>query len=874
MDKNFRKLLLSELHMAVFRPGKPENLSDLSLIEAVTLNENLRSCGYTLKPNDMIALAASEDLDGFYADFTALIPEVKADPMYPDFPYQVMEMSEARFRLHQGIHYFSTYGIELLTGTSVTKGWLPDVDTTPKTEMDEILLDARVLDLIPEEEVYVTVLRIILGRRERPTLPETELILEAVKQVTPEELKTVKITFKENFLFIFRLLMDHTERDVCIRTISCMCAHTGDVLKCIHAYLREEKYHLRTSQKKTLTRLLECYPEKDFRENLMRSNTQREKNLVILRHLDFNQYSVSPAHREAVRALRSHELLSWEGQAEALLSREDPSALTFIAKRPAMLLRKLNRLVELGYSEEKLSDAICTYAKRLSPHTLVQTIRTFSQDKLEIEKKYKNDLRELRELSGELKWEWQDAIWVCSDRYQSEKDKYSRCSIERDMRLKISAIRKGLGIPAVQEEKKELLGTISSYRDVLKMMASVRDKTKIRFTNQHGEINWEEVKAFFMDQSELKDQIRDLEQKVSDLDRKLSGLLEKLDEETKEIEAASKKKFLDAKIQIERLSKEEEEETARINAEYEKKMNDSETFRKELERINQEHDRALKRLKNSAVIKRILSRALLVHFTHSSTPLKGKKVFLDLEAFDLAHSELELQEKSAEGGYIRSGMAYKIPEDAKYVRFFTYWNDRDRVDIDLHASGFTIEGAPLHIGWNGGFKKSGVVFSGDITHSNAAEYIDIDLSAPVRVIYANVNLFSGKPGFDRIEECFVGLMAVQNVRENVKHYNPANCFFTHTLRQHTTTMYYGYIDVPNRYVRFVGRKNNRNDYCGEPDINPECRFSLEEYLKIIFEAQQTQLVAEKEDAEVILTMGKSGDARAISLADRNFFLEC
>ena len=112
--------------------------------------------------------------------------------------------------------------------------------------------------------------------------------------------------------------------------------------------------------------------------------------------------------------------------------------------------------------------------------------------------------------------------------------------------------------------------------------------------------------------------------------------------------------------------------------------------------------------------------------------LAGKKVFVKAEEFELSYSRLEGGKKSSEGGYLPSGMAIRIPEEVKRLRFFVYWNDKNRVDVDLHAAAYDLEGEFIHVGWDAHFNKSGIVHSGDITHSNAAEYIDIDMAAPLR----------------------------------------------------------------------------------------------------------------------------------------------
>ena len=270
----------------------------------------------------------------------------------------------------------------------------------------------------------------------------------------------------------------------------------------------------------------------------------------------------------------------------------------------------------------------------------------------------------------------------------------------------------------------------------------------------------------------------------------------------------------------------------------------------------------------------ILKALMTEHFRQATTGLKGKKVWFDMDQFDLDHSALETNDKSGDGGYIRSGIAWKIPDKAKYVRFFVYWNDSSRVDIDLHAGGIKTDGSPLNVGWNADFRNCGVVHSGDITHSNAAEYIDIDLSSPLQEIYANINLFSGKQCLKNVKTCYVGMMAVNQIGQKVRHYNPQNCFFTHTMNQKVRTLFYGYIDVQNRFVRFVGQPNT-NAWSGRPDIESAgALFPLRSYLNCILEGQGAQEVSSPEEADVILTMGRSLDEKGISLIDNNFFLEC
>jgi len=141
-------------------------------------------------------------------------------------------------------------------------------------------------------------------------------------------------------------------------------------------------------------------------------------------------------------------------------------------------------------------------------------------------------------------------------------------------------------------------------------------------------------------------------------------------------------------------------------------------------------------------------------------------------------------------------------------------------------------------------------------------------------IYAKVNLFYGKYSFKGIETCFMGMMAVNQAHQAVKLYDPKNCFFTHTLTQNTRNLFYGYVDVQNRYVRFVGQPNP-GSWDGCPEIESiDALFSLQDYLDSVLDGQDVERVKSRDEADVVLTMGEGLSENSVSLVDSNFFLEC
>lgn len=663
---SYESLLLSELRLVPFNEGN--EFTEDNLVKAVTINEELLNLGYCLKPADFIKLAKSPDVDRFLHNFKKSLGDVKAKPMYPDFPNQVMELDEAVLRFHQMVHYFTTYGIEMFTGVSVTKGWLPEVQDTEKTEADTKLLKAKTIELISADKMYSIPFFKILSRNERMSDKDKMIMLECVKNMTADQMSGVVIAFKQNALLAFdAIFTSELPADNKIAALHSLCQHTGDVWKCMDYSLTHADFHFKTSQKRLLVKLLESYSINDFRANLILSNKKGERVILMLKYLDFNAYSRKKEYAAAVADLRSGKLSSWEAQAKALVSAGSPDAIPFIAERPGMMIRMLTYLLRNGYDAKDISKALEPNAGSLKTQTIISILNFF----------------------GRLK--------------------------------------------------------------------------------------------------------------------------------------------------------EDEERADEANEVY-------------------------------SIAKIVLSKRL----GSMNTVLRGKKVYLDItDEYNLDQSELRISDKSLEGGYIRSGIAYKIPDDIKRLRFFVYWNDKHRVDVDLHGAAVTKNGSAISIGWNGDFRNSDIVFSGDITHSDAAEYIDIDLENTKATIASfNINVYcidnGSSQNFADIEECYVGCMGVNKLGENVALYNPANCFFTHYLTGKYKTINYGYVDVINRCLVFDGIPNTKGLYSVKERNNI---FSLRRYVDILLQSQSAQLVENRDDADIVLVMGKPSKDNEISLIDNNLFFE-
>ncbi len=669
------QLMLSELRAFPVTMIPDNDVTDSTLTAAITVNEELINLGYTLSAKDIIILAKCGELYEFVSRFKDALGDVKAKPMYPNFPTQVMDMDVATFRFHQVMHYFSTYGVELFFDLNVSEGWLPNVEDTPKINDDNTLLKAKTIQLVDRYVEDEFIYKRILSKCERVTEKESMLLSYAIPVIHPHIVKETAIPFKENIMPVFYEIFKSDAEDVRFETkvvmLNAICKHTGDVFKCIDYCLTRCKYHFRTSQKRVLVRLLEQYPLNDFKENIILSNKKADRTELLLRYLDFNTYSKIPVFKTIVEQLRSGELRSWMSSVETRLANRDASALEMLAKRPGIMLRSITRLLRLGYTPNLILDYILPHAGELRTQTIVSIIN------------------------------------VIGERVQTEEYGYSKAL--------------------------EYSNTVSICRSIL---------------------------------------VENLKSKKTDL--------------------------------------------------------------------------------------------------------YDKKVFLDFSEYDLEHSVIETNDKSDEGGYIRSGISYKIPENVHRMRFFVYWNHRDRSDVDLHSSMVDASGAQYSIGWNSNFKDKVSVFSGDITHSNAAEYIDIDLDAAekneIDIVRSSINLFSayGASTLGELDECYVGCMGVSDLGEKVKLYNPRNCFFTHSITAKSRVIDYGYIDVKSRCITVIA-KPSEGTYNYSKRTDPA--LSIKEYLNALLNAQACEIVDKREDADYVLIMTKPNKGNEISLIDNNFFMD-
>ena len=277
--------------------------------------------------------------------------------------------------------------------------------------------------------------------------------------------------------------------------------------------------------------------------------------------------------------------------------------------------------------------------------------------------------------------------------------------------------------------------------------------------------------------------------------------------------------------------------------------------------------------KRAESIINILSTCLISKMTKADVPFRDKKVYIDWQDIDPENSVIS---KADEGGYIRSGLAIKLPELGKLARFFCFWNDEEkRIDIDLHALGFDKEGRKVNVGWDSDFRNDGIIFSGDITTSiNSAEYIDVDLeNTTLKKIKLWIHSYTGVP-FKDIAECFTGVMTVSKLGQDVdtKLYNGKNVLWSHHLDSSVVGINYAVLDIDKRLLILDCMPGSLESFYDTDKIPETPEFNLKLYMESFVSAVNGSLTESPEDADIVLKPYKAENDKELSIMDNNYFL--
>ncbi|HWO54513.1 MAG TPA: TerD family protein [Paenibacillus cookii] len=358
----------------VNRRQNPEPVSKTHLATAL---KNIAQLGFAFSPPLMHAVRTMSQeefasfYDGLVADLKVMVgAHVPYTPMYPDFPVQVMEETDAELYLNAVYHYLT---LNLPEGEPADRPPLPD----------EAAL--KVIDLGSKAEFHAMIRRVIQAKG---SISETDQkdIDAAIEHAEPHELDDLlpdEIPFKENAGFVAASLMKHDKAN--LHLIGKYFKTATDVLRLAAAWsdgdvslaqaTRFRKFKRR--ERRLLLGLLEqCGGQ--IAEDMLR---YKERWVRLGEILHSSEYGARFKRcREAFDILRNDKpLTTWGGSVElAFQYRNVWTLIDLLTRRPGELARRLDHLLRSTEYTDYVALAFGEVADQVSTPVLLQVKKHFA----------------------------------------------------------------------------------------------------------------------------------------------------------------------------------------------------------------------------------------------------------------------------------------------------------------------------------------------------------------------------------------------------------------------------------------------------------------------------------------------------------------
>lgn len=357
-----------------------EGQGDIPLALIAAILKNIESIGFTFSPALIEALRSlSEDrlMEVVYHCIQELKKLVGDDvvyaPMYPNFPKQVMEASEAELYINAIMHYTRrVYG----------RKPLPSYDIEERAPLDEGI-ELKLIDLGTEAEYKSIAQKLISAKGSLSQTDKDDLSTlvsqykESIGSLLPEV-----IPHKENLAYVTSLLMGHslatpallkgyfkTATDVLRLAVA---LSGGDVSLATSTRFR----NLKRSERKLLLGLVERCTSRT--EDMLR---YKKRWIRLGEKLHPGDYSERfPRTYEAFDILRNKRPYdTFASQVDVLLKQKDlPKLLPLLQQRPGELARRLDLLLRSDDSlQGEVLDMFEAVAGKVSTPVLLQVMAHF-----------------------------------------------------------------------------------------------------------------------------------------------------------------------------------------------------------------------------------------------------------------------------------------------------------------------------------------------------------------------------------------------------------------------------------------------------------------------------------------------------------------
>lgn len=358
---------------------EPKFEVDTNTSYVCTICKNIENLGYVFSEVLFEALTTLtiKELGSFYINLVEVLEDIKGadvqyNPMYPNFPKQVMELDEVELYINAIIHYWSNGS--LLPVTKKEKR-LPLFD-----EGTIEVLEIGSLDDLKQIFVNLVNSKTSLSESDKNDLEWFFKEMNAlVYECMPET-----IPLKENVALISKLLMQYMDERTAIDKISVYVKTATDVLRLATALsdgdisLADNTKYKSFSRKerRILLGLLENCGS--IEEDMVRFKTKWIRLGEKLHPGEFSKQKYMKTHRAFYKLRNNKKITTFNGRVDACLKEDDiEQALKLLVKRPGELARKLDFLLRTINNKNLVINSFNRVAANVATPVLLQIRQHF-----------------------------------------------------------------------------------------------------------------------------------------------------------------------------------------------------------------------------------------------------------------------------------------------------------------------------------------------------------------------------------------------------------------------------------------------------------------------------------------------------------------
>lgn len=362
---------------------------ELNIQEVATLLNNLERLGFILSDELLQKLIyfSTEEIKGFYNSIIGVLrrsvgAHVKYEPMYPNFPEQVMQASDAELYMNARMHYFGDWlGVRIM----------PEYVKEDRAELTE-KTNLKVIGLGNPDE-FADIFTNLVGAKSSISQEDKDVIewFIATFPNTIHNLFPKEIPLKENKAFVASLLLKHTEAPAEVLTQYFKTA--TDVLR-LAVVMSDGDASLAANTKfKSFSRpervLIMSLMEKcqNITEDMLRYKEQW-KRLGEKLH-PFEHKTRFKKFRSAMKVLiEDMKFNTFNSKVEVALMKKDISTvLDLLRSKPGDFARRLDHILRISKDQEEVIRGFSAVADRVSTPVLLQVMTHF---------RHRNDENDLR----------------------------------------------------------------------------------------------------------------------------------------------------------------------------------------------------------------------------------------------------------------------------------------------------------------------------------------------------------------------------------------------------------------------------------------------------------------------------------------------